>query len=43
MAMSDSPWMSVTWARKVANEYCSIRREAEEVMEEIGETLILVS
>ena len=39
--MSDCPWMRLTWAREVANEYCSVRREAEEVMKEIGHTLIL--
>ena len=26
--------------REVASDYCSIRREAEEVMKEIGEALI---
>ena len=32
MVVSDSPWMRVAWAREVSNEYCTIRREAEEVM-----------
>ena len=41
MAMSDSPWTTVACTREVANEYCSVRREAEEVMEETGKTLIL--
>ena len=37
MSLSRCRWIKVAWKREQRNEYCSIRREAEEVLKIAGE------
>ena len=37
MIFSQSEWIKVAWRRECMKEYCSIMREAEEAMLDIGE------
>lgn len=39
MTYSQSEWIKVAWRRECKKEYCSIKREAEEAMLDIGESI----
>ena len=39
MATSHNPWIRKAWLNEVKKEYTSIKRTAEEVMQEIGERI----
>ena len=36
MALSDNEWLKVAWSRECKDEYCSIKREAEESLRFVG-------
>ena len=36
MSMSESRWIEIAWKRECDSEYCSVKREAEQTLDECG-------